>query len=162
MKTVWFSPLYGGTDQKFKSGLLIIKKLKKYLTNMGWLFAGKIFRMGISMAAGIWVARYLGTTAFGILSFSMAAALLLRPMATFQLEGICVRELVAQPNRKNEILGSAFALSLVAGLLAYFAAITFIHILKPGEPVYYAIVSIAGSGLVFLCFEVFEYGFQAR
>jgi len=137
-------------------------KLKKYLINIGWLFAGKIFRMLLSMVAGIWVARYLGAEMFGALSFCMAVALLFRPVAMFQLEGICVRELITSPNKKNEILGSAFILSLGAGVLAFSAAMGFIHILHPDMTIYSVIVAIAGTGLIFFCFEIFEFWFQAK
>jgi len=137
-------------------------KLKKYLINIGWLFAGKIFRMLLSMVAGIWVARYLGAEMFGTLSFCMAVALLFRPVAIFQLEGICVRELITSPDKKNEILGSAFILSLGAGVLAFSAAMGFIHILHPDMKIYSAIVAIAGTGLMFFCFEILNSGFRQR
>jgi len=137
-------------------------KLKKYLVNMGWLFAGKILRMGLSMIAGIWVARYLGVQAFGMLSFCMAVALLFRPLAMFQLEGICVRELVAHPEKKDDILGSAFVLSIGTGILSFLAAMVLIHLLQPDDQSFKILVAIAGTGLIFFCFEVFDYQFQAK
>lgn len=151
-----------GFLQKYPKATRIVKKLKKYLTNIGWLFAGKLFRMVLSMIAGIWVARYLGAEMFGVLSFCMAVALLFRPVAMFQLQGICVRELISSPDKKNEILGSAFILSFGAGVLAFIAAITFIRILHPEMRVYTLIVAIAGTGLVFCCFEIFDFWFQAK
>lgn len=137
-------------------------RFKKYLANMGWLFAGKIFRMGLSLFAGVWVARYLGTQMFGTLSFCMAVALLFRPMARFQLEGICIREIVAAPEKKDDILGSAFVISLLTGILSFLAAMVMIHTLRPEEQIYAVIVAIAGSGLVFFSFEIFDYWFQAK
>lgn len=140
----------------------IFNRFKKYLTNMGWLFAGKMARMILSMIVGIWVARYLGVEQFGILSFCMTVALLFRPMALFQLEGICIREIVATPEKKDDILGSSFVLSLLAGIISFLAAMGMIHILRPEEQTYAVIVAIAGSGLVFFCFETFDYWFQAQ
>ena len=137
-------------------------KIKKHLFNIGWLFAGKIFRMALSMAVGIWVARYLGVENYGILCYCFAFALLFRPLAMFQLEGICVREIVKNPEAKDKILGSAFILSIFAGLISVFVLINLITIIRPGEPVYCAIVTITGFGLIFLSFEVFDYWFQAN
>jgi len=156
-----FAPLWNRW-QNYPNANRMVTRLKLYLTNIGWLFAGKIFRMGLSMIAGIWVARYLGAQMFGILSFCMAVALLFRPMAMFQLEGICVRELISAPDKKDEILGSAFLLSLGAGVLAMMAALGLIHILHPDKQLYILIVAIAGTGLVFFSFEIFEYWFQAK
>ena len=157
-----FEPFWDNYLHKYPNVSRVFKKLKIYLTNIGWLFAGRIFRMVLSMIAGIWVARYLGAQMFGILSFCMAVALLFRPMAMFQLEGICVRELVTTPEKKDEILGSAFILSIGAGLLAFMAAMGLIHLLHPEKQNYTIIVAIAGTGLVFFSFEVFEFWFQAK
>jgi len=118
--------------------------------------------MATSMVVGIWVARYLGVEQFGILSYGVAFALLFRPMAMFGLEGICVREIIKAPKEKNDILGSAFMLSLLAGILSFLFAVYLINIFRPDEPVYCAIVSIVGFGLVFFSFEVFNYWFQAE
>ncbi len=147
---------------KFFNATELISRLKKYLLNTGWLFAGRLFRMAASMIVGIWVARYLGVEQFGILSYCVAFALLFRPMAMFGLTGICVREIVKFPKEKNEILGSAFTLSLVAGILAFLVVVNLIAVLKPDEPVYCAIVSIVGFGLIFFSFEIFDYWFQAK
>ncbi len=140
----------------------LFSKLKIYIHNIGWLFIGKMFRMIFSMIAGIWVARYLGVDKFGILSYSVAFVLLFRPFAMFQLEGICVREIVKSPNEKNNIIGSAFAISLTAGVLSFLVVVNLITVFQPAKPIYHAIVSIVGFGLIFLSFEVFDYWFQAR
>jgi len=150
-----------GVWKLFNTGGLFAR-LKKYLFNTGWLTAGKIFRMAAGMVVGIWVARYLGVEQFGVLSYCIAFALLFRPMAMFSLEGICVREIVKAPLEKNAILGSAFVLSLVAGILSFLAVVNLITVFRPDEPLYIAIVSIVGFGLIFFSFEVFDYWFQAK
>jgi O-antigen/teichoic acid export membrane protein len=147
---------------KMRDKSTLFQKLKKYIHNIGWLFVGKIFRMGFSMIVGIWVARYLGVEKFGILSYAIAFVLLFRPVAMFQLEGICVREIIKSPDEKNDILGSAFVLSLTAGLISFLIVINLISVFQPGKPIYLAIVSIVGFGLIFLSLEVFDYWFQAR
>ncbi len=155
-------PIIDSWSGKYSELVGIFNKLKKYLINMGWLFAGKIFRMVLSMIAGIWVARYLGVQMFGMLSFCMAVALLFRPLAMFQLEGICVRELVSNPDKKDDILGSAFVLSLGSGVFSFLAAMIVIQVLQPDDQLFKVLVAIAGTGLVFFCFEVFDYRFQAQ
>lgn len=132
------------------------------LANISWLFAGKIIRMALALTAGILVARFLGAANFGILSFATAFGLLARPLALFQLEGICVREMVRTPEQSSEILGSAFVLSFGAGILSFFMVTGLIFFLRPYDPMTCTMVSIVGLGLVFLPFEIFDYHFQAR
>lgn len=154
--------LQTGQNAEVKRKAEGITRLKHYIANAGWLFAGKMFRMGFSMIVGVWVARYLGVTQYGILSYGIAFAMLFRPVAMFQLEGICVREIVKSTQNAEVILGSAFVLTLITGFVSYAVVITAMMILRPGEPIYLAIVAIVGSGLVFFSLEVFDYWFQAQ
>ncbi|PHR23961.1 MAG: O-unit flippase [Desulfotalea sp.] len=152
-----------GARQVNATGLSrLIKKMRRYLVNVTWLFAGKIVRMMFSLLVGIWVARYLGVEQFGILSYGIAFAMLLRSVAMFQLEGICVREIIKTPAEKDNILGSAFVLSFVAGLFSFLIVVNSIALIRPDDPVYCILVSIVGFGLIFLCFEVFDYWFQSQ
>src|SRR5712691_5665226 len=93
--------------------------LQAILGNSSWLFADKIIRMVVGLFVGVWVARYLGPEQFGQLNFAIAFVSLFGAIATLGLDAIAVRELVRHPEQKEEILGSAFALKLVGGCVAF-------------------------------------------
>src|SRR4051812_29342678 len=97
--------------------------LQSILHNMGWLFFDKFIRLGSGLFVGAWVARYLGPEQFGLLNFSISFAALFGVAATLGLDGIVVRELVRTPSRRDDVLGSAFALKLAGGAVTLLAAV---------------------------------------
>lgn len=97
---------------RFSSGF------RKYFANTSWLFFGNIIRMVITLFAGIYVARYLGPSNFGLLSYATSFAMLFSAIATLGLDGIVVRELVKNESRRDELLGTAFFLKGLGALLS--------------------------------------------
>ena len=93
--------------------------LQKIIGNIGWMLADKVLRMVVGLFVGIWVARYLGPEQFGFLSYAGAYVALFSAIATLGLDGIVVRELIREPERRNEILGTAFVLKLMGGVVLF-------------------------------------------
>jgi O-antigen/teichoic acid export membrane protein len=138
------------------------QNLQKLITNTGWLFADGILRIGIGLVLSIWIARYLGPDAYGLFSFAGSVVALFSIFATLGLDGVVVRELVRDPSRKTEILGSAFMLKLVGAGFSLVAAVTAILILRPAEPLVHWLVLIIAAGTLFQSFDVIDFWFQAR
>ncbi len=81
------------------------------------MFAEQILRMVAGVLVGIWVARYLGPEQFGVFSYVIAFASLFSSIAKLGLDGIVVRDLVKDPEQRNQYLGTAFWLKLLGALL---------------------------------------------
>lgn len=69
---------------------------QKILSNIGWLFADRILRMGIGLVVGVWVARYLGPEQFGIYNYAIAFVTLFSVFGTLGLDSIAVKKLISQ------------------------------------------------------------------
>ncbi len=136
--------------------------LQDILTNTGWLFADKIVRMGIGIFVGIWVARYLGPDQFGILNFAAAFVALFGVAATLGLNSIVVRDLVKEPENEDSILGTAFILQLLAGILAYILVVITITVFQPDDDLTRLIVIILGLVLIFKASEIARYWFESQ
>jgi hypothetical protein len=61
---------------------------------------------------GVWIARYLGPEKYGLFSYALAFVSLFAGVAKLGLDGIVVRELVKEPEKKELYLGTAFWLKL--------------------------------------------------
>ena len=83
-------------------------EIRKILYNVSWLSFDTIFRLGISLFVGVWFARYFGPVEFGIWSYILAIIAILSPLTNLGLEKIVVRNLVREPKKINQILGSTF------------------------------------------------------
>ncbi len=136
--------------------------LLKILGNIGWLSLDKALRMGVGLFVGVWVARYLGPEQFGQLSFAMAFAALFGAIANMGLPGILVRDLVREPERAPELLGTGAALQVVGALLALVLAVLAIGLLRPEDALMKALVAIIGLSLLFKAMDPIRYWFESR
>ena len=101
------------------SRLLKKSSFKKYFVNTSWLLTGHIIRMIVGLFIGVYVARYLGPSQYGVFSYAFAFAGLFSAIALLGLESITIRELVKNPQKRNDILGTVFFLKLFGFVLMF-------------------------------------------
>jgi O-antigen/teichoic acid export membrane protein len=136
--------------------------LQKAVGNTGWLFADQVVRMGVGLFVSVWVARYLGPDQYGALSYVLAFVSLFSPLVTLGLDSIVVRDIVKEPNNKEEILGSAFALKLAGGSATLLLSGGLIFFLRPKDSLTHLLVWIIASGTVFQAFDAIDFWFQSQ
>lgn len=135
--------------------------LRRYFANTSWIIGERILRMTANLFVGIYVARYLGPERFGALSYAQSFVALFATLAMLGLDGILVRELVASPGRRGELLGTAFRLKLAGSALAM-ASIAVITWLIDVSNTERGMILIIAVGLVFQSATVIDAHFQAR
>ena len=85
----------------------------KYLKNTGWLMFGKVLSLIVSFV----VTRYLGPELFGDLSFALAIVTIMAAVGALGLDTFIIREIINEPNKRDEILGTALVLRLGTNIL---------------------------------------------
>lgn len=136
--------------------------LQNVVGNTGWLFAEKMVRMGVGLFVGVWVARFLGPEQFGYLSYALAFVSLFSAIAGLGLDGIVIRELVRDPSGKDEILGTAFVLKFMSGVLSFLTVLAAIRLLRPTDSLTFWLVGIVAGGTIFNAFETIDFWFQSQ
>jgi polysaccharide transporter, PST family len=136
--------------------------LQSALGNSGWLFWDKIIRLGSGLIVGLWIARYLGPAQFGLLNFAIAFTGLFSAIATLGMDGIVVRELAHSPEKRDEILGSAFVLKVFAALISLATVMGVIFILRRGETLIVWVVAISAGQFLFQSLNVIDLYFQSK
>lgn len=136
--------------------------LQNVIGNTGWLFADHILRMAVGLLVGIWVTRYLGPEQYGVLSYAIAFVTLFSSIALLGLEGIAVRDMVRNPSRSDEILGSTFFLRMIGALVAFGLILISIVLLRPTDTQTLLLVGITALGVLFQVFGTIDYWFQAQ
>lgn len=134
---------------------------KKYFFNTSWLMAERIFRMVVGLFVGVYVARYLGPAKFGLLSYTISFVALFLALSKLGLDGIVIRELVKTPERKNELLGTAFGLK-ICGVLLMWVAIALVSPLTCNDQQTTLLVSIIAFSAIFQIFNVIDLNYQAE
>ena len=135
---------------------------KRYFANTSWMLGEKVLRMGTSLIVGVWVARYLGPEQFGLLSYAIAFSALFGPIVTLGLDGIVVRELVNNPENSDEILGTAFFLKTIAGVVTWGIVAATVYLFPPDDPTGLWMILIISGGFLFQSFDVINFNFRAN
>src|SRR5437763_821753 len=91
----------------------------RFISNLSWLTADKVVRMGIGLVIGVAIARYLKPSGFGILNYATALVALLSVFAGLGLDPIVQRELIRNRESRSNSLATCLGLKLLAGALAY-------------------------------------------
>ncbi|MBW4626556.1 MAG: flippase [Brasilonema octagenarum HA4186-MV1] len=136
--------------------------LLKIMGNTTWLLADKVLRMGIGLLVGVWVARYLGPEEFGIYNYAIAFTAIFNTVANLGLDGIIVRNIVRQPSCKDEVLGTAFVLKMIAQVAALVSAVVVILLLRPNDSLTHWLIGIIAGGMFFESFFVIDFWFQSQ
>ena len=136
--------------------------LQSVLGNSSWLFWDKIIRLGSGLIVGLWIARYLGPGQFGLLNFAIAFTGLFGAIATLGMDGIVVRELVNFPEKRDDILGSAFVLRVVAALISFVVVMGTIFLLRRGETLVIRLVAITAGQFLCQSLNVIDLYFQSK
>ncbi|MEI7810592.1 MAG: flippase [bacterium] len=134
---------------------------QKYLKNTGWMFFGRFFTLGISFFIGIYIARYLGPSNYGLLSYITSFVGLFGFLASFGIDSIVSREIINNHDKKDEIIGTGFYIKIIGS----FVAIASVFIIS-----YFTTKDLFTLGLIWLfslnfipqAFNILETYFQSQ
>jgi O-antigen/teichoic acid export membrane protein len=134
----------------------------KYLKNTGWLMFGKL----LSLVLGMLIARYLGPTEFGNLSFALALVGILSAVGALGLDTFIVREIIQEPHKRNEILGTSLWLRIIVnalliplGVLIY---LSYHHLSDSSGKPLTIMVALLGLASFFKSFNIIDAFFQSQ
>ncbi|HTM97633.1 MAG TPA: flippase [Pedobacter sp.] len=89
----------------------------KYLKNTGWLMIARVGSLAIKILVGFAITNYLGKELNGILNYPTAFTTFFVAAAALGLDGFITRELLRTPENRDQLLGTAFCLKLMGGIL---------------------------------------------
>ncbi|WP_352750341.1 flippase [Mesorhizobium sp. M0701] len=107
-----------------RKGFILVRKFAglvgrywRYVSNSLWLISERLLTslMGLFVVAA--VARYLGPSDFGLLSYAFSLALLFAVAGQLGLDGLVIREIVNRPDDVPRVLGTVFVLKFAGHLL---------------------------------------------
>ncbi|NBV83316.1 flippase [bacterium] len=130
------------------------------LRNSGWLMADRTLRMGLGVVVGLWVARYLGPTNYGLINYVLSIFGLVGTVVYLGLDGVLGRFLVRYPSRTKDILGTAIVVRLVTGVIAFMALALWLYIGQSQLPLIGSLV--LSAGFLIQPFNVVRYWFDAK
>lgn len=126
---------------------------QKIVNNLLWAVGGKVVNLVGSLVLGIIVARYLGVEQYGLMNYVISYAFLFQTLASFGLDSIEVREEAAGKVPVNTIIGTAFWIKVVFGVICIALSIgTAVVMSEDGYTI--GLVALYSSYIVFNSFVV--------
>lgn len=135
--------------------------VRRIAHGMGWLGLEHAVRMATGLVVGIYVARHLGPAGFGVISYATGLMLIGSAFSRMGLQEIVTRDLVRDPAGQAATLGSALALRLAGGLIAYSTLLAYGYAWAPDSQTRVAVLVI-GAGVLAQPFDMASAWFMAR
>ena len=138
-----------------------MNRLQLIAKNIGILFLSQIVTIILSFLYIIYMARYLGTSGFGILSFALAFSGIFVIIVDLGLSMLTVREVSRDKSLAGKYLGNTILLKIILAILMLFLILLVVKIVNyPQETV--NVVYLIGFALIFGSFSsIFNSIFQA-
>ncbi|MEJ2883713.1 flippase [Pedobacter sp. GR22-6] len=134
----------------------------KYVKNTGWLMFGKL----LSMVVSFMIAKYLGPSSFGDLSFVDALTAIVAAVGTLGLDTFIIREIINEPEKKDEILGTSLWMRIGTSAIIIPLSVCiylFFHSTsdKPGQPLTLLVFFLSAASF-FRSFNIIDSYFQSQ
>lgn len=134
---------------------------QKYFRNTGWMFIGKVASMIIAFIATAYIARNLGPTNYGQLSYAISYVGLFGFIASLGLDQIVYRDIIKFPEEKNRYIGTAFTIKIITSIVTI-AICTVIAFFLSDKDVSLFLIFIISLTFIFSPFQLLNYEFQAE
>lgn len=106
---------------------------QKYFQNLGWMFFARLGNMAISFLATAYIARNLGASNYGQLSYALSFVSLFGFLASFGIDQILCRDLIRYPEKRNAYMGTALSLRIFASAITFILCIVSAVIWSHGD-----------------------------
>lgn len=134
---------------------------RKYLNNFSWLFLDRVVRMALILGTTVIVSRYLGVERIGQLNYALAIVSIAMVLTSLGANEIVSRDLVRHPERRDELLGSTFAIKLVGGIVLNLGLLIYV-LVKGMDTLTVFLVMITASAELLKWSTVIDYYFMAQ
>ncbi len=136
--------------------------LLKVVENIGWLSVDKFIRLVLAFFVNVWMVRYLGPTGYGSINYAVAFLSFFSIFVNLGMDGVVVRELVNQPEKRDSILGTAFLMRLMGAGVGIVLALLVSFVVNREDAQSTWFIFILSLGFVFQSFLVIDYYFQSQ
>ena len=112
-------------------GINLLKN--KVLKNASWIIGCKILQMFLTLLVGIFTARYLGPSNYGLINYAASIVAFFSPIMQLGFSATLVQEFINQPKKEGTILGTALVLNILSSIACICGVCAFCMIANAGE-----------------------------
>lgn len=130
--------------------------------NATWIIVAQIVKSIIGFVITMLTARYLGPSNYGLINYASSVVAFVTPLLYLGFTGILVQEIVVNPEKEGETLGTAIILSLVSSIFCICGILAVVSLINSGEKETIIVCALYSVLLVFQSIELIVYWFQAK
>lgn len=134
----------------------------KVIKNASWIIVCRIIQSIISFLIGIFTARYLGPSNYGLISYASSLVAFALPIMRLGFSDTLVREITLRPEEEGKVLGTSVTLSILASIASIIGISAFTYVANPNEQETMIVCFLYSLSLIFQAVEMIQYWFQAK
>lgn len=116
----------------------------------------------LGVVIGMLTARYLGPSNYGLMNYAASVVTFVIPITQLGLNAILVQEIVSNPDKEGEILGTSLVMSQISALACVIGVFLFSIVANAGETETIIVCCLYSVILIFHGLEMTQYWFQAK
>lgn len=132
------------------------------IKNAGWLIGGQLMNKLLAFLVGIFTARYLGPSNYGLINYSAAYTTFFAAVCTLGINSVIVKNLVDHPQEEGTTMGTTLLLQMASSLLSAGMILGIVSVADRGEPETILVVALSSISLFFQVFDSLRGWFQAH
>lgn len=134
----------------------------RIVKNASWIIICRVGQSILNVIVSMIMARYLGPSNYGITSYAASLVTFIVPLVQLGLNNILVHEIVSNPNKEGETLGTALVISTISAFLGIGVVSAISFLLNQGEKETIVVCILYSISLVFQMTEMIQYWYQAK
>lgn len=136
-------------------------KRNSFLKNTSWIMIGKAVQMILSFVTIFFMARYLGPTEYGSITYTYTYVGLFIQICALGTNDVLVKELLDKKDKNNEIVGTTIVFRFISSLVSILI-IYLITTIMYDNKVLVILTLLQAVSLIFQSFECIIYFYQSR
>lgn len=134
----------------------------KVVNNMFWLIGFQVIKAIIGFVIGIFTARYLGPSNYGIIGYISTFILIATPISNLGLGNIIVKEYVQNKDKTSSILKTSVVMNMASSFVSYLVINIIIFATNIDNKMMLYCSLVQTLSLIFNSFEMVTYYFQSQ
>lgn len=122
----------------------------------------KIAQSVIQLLIGMLSARYLGPANYGLINYANSIVAFALPIMKLGMDAVLVYELVSDPDKEGEIMGTSLCLNVISSLVCMAAVAAFVSVMNPNAEETILVCILYSTSIFFAALEMIQYWFQYK
>ncbi len=135
---------------------------KQVFNNAKWIIVCKVAQAILQLVIGMISARYFGPSNYGIITYAASIVAFALPIMRLGFDAILVYELIEDPEKEGEIMGSSMLFNIISSFLCILGVSAFVSLVNMGDRETIIVCVLYSISIIFSALEMMQYWFQYK